>query len=184
MVCQKGFCFKHRLVQSHLSANGFTIVEFVIALLIGAITLTLALPSLLALSASNQVIAANNSIISGLNMARNQAIMSGDDITICPSNDGASCLDRSWDKGWIVFNDKDSDSVADAAEILRVIDIDGKIASSGYGQQIVFRSNGTTTMGSSAIITNCYSNSGISAKCLDINVNRFGMIESTTSTVL
>ncbi len=179
MINQKGLCLKHRWVRAHLAARGFTIIELIITLLVGAIALTLALPSLLALSASNQVIAANNSIISGLNMARNQAIISGNNITICPSSNGTTCLDSSWDKGWIVFNDMDADSVADAAEVLRVIDIDGEIATSGYGEQIIFQPNGTTTMGSNATITNCYSNSEISGKCLAINVNRFGMIDST-----
>jgi hypothetical protein len=36
-------------------------------------------------------------------------------------------------------------------------------------------------MGSHATITSCYSNSAISGKCLDIIINRFGMIESADS---
>jgi len=165
--------------RSFVLNSGFTVVEFVVALVLIAIGLVLAFPSLQTLSANNQVVAASNAIVSGMNLARSSAITLGENITICPSSDAVSCAEDSWNGGWIVFNDADTDDTPDEAEIIRVISLEGRLAGSGYGDDIVFRSDGTTSMGSDAVITNCYADPTISSQCLDITVSVFGMIQST-----
>lgn len=160
------------------SSKGFTVIEFLVALTLVGISISMALPMLRQFSINNQLVSANNTIVTGLNLARSTAISTGDDITICPSADGASCAQDSWDKGWIVFNDADNDGAVDADEILRVITIESEVDNSGFGDQIVFQADGTTSMGSNATITNCSAHGEVAETCADVTVNQFGLIDS------
>jgi len=162
--------------RSRPASRGFTIVEFVISLVLVAITLSLAIPALQQFAANNQVIAANNTIVTGLNMARSAAITTGEDITICPSQNGSECAEDAWDNGWIVFNDENGNGDADEAEIIRVVTIESDLSASGFGESIVFESDGTTDMDANATITNCHS--ARSSSCMQVMVNQFGVIES------
>ena len=162
---------------------GFTVIEVLVTLVLAAIVLGVALPSLQQFSANNQVVAASNSIVTGLNFARFNAITTGDDITICPSADGVACSNGNWGRNWIVFNDQDSDNAPDPAEVLKTEAIDTAVDTSGFGQAIVFRSDGVTSLGSNATITSCNAFSEESNKCIDVVVNAFGSIESESRLV-
>ncbi|MSQ98701.1 MAG: hypothetical protein EXR85_05310 [Xanthomonadales bacterium] len=157
---------------------GFTIIELAITLVMVAIGLALALPSLQNLVANNQVTAAANTIVSGLNLARSNAITSGENITICPVGSDGTCSESNWENGWIVFTDADGDSVADPGEIVRVVNLDGNTNASGFDDVIVFRSDGTTSLSANVTITNCYQNSSVSDHCSDVTVSAFGLIQS------
>jgi len=163
---------------------GFTVIEFAITLVLVAIGLALAIPSMQNLIANNQVTAAANTIVAGLNLARSNAIISGENFTICPVGSDGSCSASNWEKGWIVFNDADGDSAADPGEIVRIVNVDGNLAASGFDDMIVFRSDGTTSLGSDVTITNCYHDSNVSNQCSDITVSAFGLIHSGAHTGL
>lgn len=160
------------------SAAGFSVIELLVTLLLIAISVSLGLPSLQQFSANNQVQAASSSIVSGLNMARFNAITTGEETTICPSANSTSCSTSGWGDGWIVFVDGDGDAVADDAELIRVVEIEGNIVASGFGDAISFESDGSTTRGSDAVITNCYQLPSVSSKCVRITINPFGSIVS------
>ena len=90
--------------------SGFTLVELMITLFIVGILLTVGVPSLKSFMQSNQLIAATNELISALHVARSEAIKSNSRVTICSSDDGATCSgDDDWTDGWIVFVDADGD---------------------------------------------------------------------------
>jgi type IV fimbrial biogenesis protein FimT len=174
MLPQNGICSR-----SPLSSCGFTVIEFAVTLVMLAVGLLLAFPSLQTLSANNQLVAASNSIVSGMNLARASAVTLGEDVTICPSRDSVACTEDSWNGGWIVFNDADADGAPDTAEIIRTVVLDGRVEGSGYGEGIVFRSDGTTSMDADAVITNCYVDPDVTGDCLDVTVSAFGLIQST-----
>ena len=164
--------------QNGFSSKGFTFLEFLVALAMLAATTWLAVPSLQQSLASNQLISANHSIVTGLNLARSTAITTGDDITICPSRDGATCAEDNWDNGWIVFNDANADGNAVADEIIRVVAIEGEVANSGFGENIVFQADGTTSLDASATINNCREQGASGENCANVEVNQFGLVES------
>ncbi len=171
--CHRSTC------RAHIS--GFSIIEILITLVLIAISISLALPSLQQFSANNQVQAASNSIVSGLNMARFNAITTGEETTICPSADGQNCSNNSWGNGWIVFTDVNGNSAADTDELVRIVEIEGNIQASGFGNAITFDSDGTTSQGSDTVITSCYQHTAVSSKCVSITINPFGSIASAES---
>lgn len=176
MFLSNGRCIPSGRVRP--ASQGYTLIEFLFTVVLLAIGLALAIPSMQRTVDNNQITAANNSIIAGLNLARSTAITTGDDISICPTKDGASCSKDNWDSGWIVFNDADGDDSADTAEIIRIVSIESDVQNSGFGDGIVFQADGTTDMNSAATITNCRAAGDGSDTCSSVVVNQFGLVET------
>lgn len=89
---------------------GFTLVELMITLFIVSVLLTVGIPSMKTLMKGNQLVAASNELVSAFHLARSEAIKLNARVSICESSDGANCsATGSWDNGWIVFVDSNSD---------------------------------------------------------------------------
>jgi type IV fimbrial biogenesis protein FimT len=92
-------------------STGFTLVELLIALVLGAIVTTLSVPI------SNMVKSSRASSIAyeftaALNFARSEAIKRGNRVTVCRTIDGSRCEGNNdvnhqkvWDNGWMIFSD-------------------------------------------------------------------------------
>ncbi len=174
--------YRFSSIRSKRRSLGFTVVEISVTLGILAVGLTQVVPSVHQMLANNQVVAASNTLVVGLNQARSTAITSGRDITICPSSDTISCSTGAWKDGWIVFNDANANGVVDTGEIIRANSQENKLLVQGFGNPIVFKSDGTTTMSVDATITSCYEISKVSNRCSDVTVGAYGMIRSQTRT--
>jgi type IV fimbrial biogenesis protein FimT len=101
---------------------GFTLVEIVIALAIGALLLALGgvtvqswLPRY---HQRNEV----QALLEAMQLARAEALKRGQQVNLCPSADGATCDPAGrWDLGWLVFADEDGDGDRGADEpVVRV----------------------------------------------------------------
>jgi len=102
------------------SENGFTLVELMITLAIGAILLTIGVPSFKNFILDNRLVTQANRITNDINIARSAAIkyqrtgqicISSNSTTAAPSCDGNG---TDWSVGWIVWVDKDRDGTPDA----------------------------------------------------------------------
>ena len=94
--------------------RGFTLIELMIALALGVILLTLAVPSFRSTIQNNRATAAANDILTALNTARSEAIKRGTPMTICSSGNGSSCAGSTdWSTGWILFTDLNSNGTLD-----------------------------------------------------------------------
>ncbi len=80
-------------------------------MMIMAVLLSLALPSFDKMISDNRTLAAANSLAAGISLAKSQAVKLGRPVTMCPSDNGTSCMaaSPSFDKGWLVFVDTVSD---------------------------------------------------------------------------
>lgn len=101
---------------------GFTLVELMITLAVAAIVVTAGVPSFMSMIASNRVTAASNEMVTALNLAKSEAIRSGQNTVLCKSADGSSCDDKkAWGDGWLLFNDANGDQKKqDTEQVVRV----------------------------------------------------------------
>ena len=162
-----------------------------IAITVAAILIAVGVPSLRSFRANNQITATTNSILTGLNLARFNAVMRGGNVLVCPSADSISCSHGNWYRGWIVFVESGASNSADnftpaEANIIRTIKIQpGTEAAklkqdTGFTDTIVFEADGTTSGSTAMVIDVCYGNTSITKRYKQISVNPFGPISSTS----
>lgn len=94
--------------------SGFTLIELMVTIALAAIILTQAVPSFHSLVQNNRLISQKNEFISNLNMARSEALKRSTRVTVCASTDKTNCDSTNWGQGWIVFSDRNGDSVLNA----------------------------------------------------------------------
>jgi len=98
--------------------RGFTLGEVLTTLAVVGISLSLVVPSLSSVAASNLRAGAINELVATLHLARSEAITRNAAIVVCPSADGVTCARVGWESGWIRFVDRNGDYRADAGETL------------------------------------------------------------------
>lgn len=90
---------------------GLTFVETVITLAIAALSLAIALPSYQSVVHINRLSAGSNAVSGSLQLARSEAVLRGQRVTMCVSDDGNTCSPMGgWHRGWIVFHDPDANA--------------------------------------------------------------------------
>lgn len=97
--------------------KGFTLIELLIAVSILSIIMMVGVPSFNGSINKNSVAATINDIQTSLNQARSEAVTRGVTVTVCSSNDQATCS-GGWDDGWIMFSDVDADNTLDTADLM------------------------------------------------------------------
>jgi type IV fimbrial biogenesis protein FimT len=157
--------------------TGLTLIELMVTISVASILLVLAVPGFQHVSAKMQRSAAVTGITGGIYFARSEAVKRGVTLTLCASDDGASCksgADPEWSTGWILFEDADQDRLVDAGEeILRTRTFeDPQYSLSGdvnLAEGIVFTTSGFPQTGGQL----AYAETGGSPSCsgtLDLNV--------------
>lgn len=99
----------------HKKSKGFTLVEILTTVGILGIIATLALPSLIQFIVNMRVDNEIGTMHRMLLTARNTAINSETNVTICPLS-GNSCNNTNWQNEVSIFVDNDSDGVLEAAD--------------------------------------------------------------------
>lgn len=90
------------------SSAGFTLIELMVTLSIGAILVTAAAPTLFTMIQRDRLVTQANDFISTLSLARAEAVSRGQRIVVCKSPGPAhnTCTTSgNWEQGWIVFAD-------------------------------------------------------------------------------
>jgi len=91
---------------NHKRTNGFTLIELMVTLAVAAILVTVAIPGFRSLIQNNRAATQSNELLSGLMLARSEAVKRGVRVSICSSTDEATCAaSTNWATGWIVFTD-------------------------------------------------------------------------------
>ena len=100
-------------------ASGFTLLEMLIVLAISALLLSVAVPSLSSIIDSIKLSSATNVFLSGLHLARSEAIKRNSRVVLCKTSDGVSCaVAGGWEQGWIVFHDANNNGTRESSERL------------------------------------------------------------------
>ncbi|WP_229448220.1 GspH/FimT family pseudopilin [Massilia sp. CF038] len=85
--------------------RGFSLLELLIALAIGAVLIALALPAIRDLLLRYQLKAAVGDLVSAIDLTRSQAIARADRVLMVPLD----AAGKNWGGGWVVFVDADGD---------------------------------------------------------------------------
>ena len=100
-------------------AHGWTQAELLVAMAIGAMLLTLALPHYRTWLAAYELRNAAEQLAAGMAVARSEAIKRGHRVNLCKSADRRHCADSgSWDAGWVLYADLNVDGRVDDDEPL------------------------------------------------------------------
>ncbi len=96
--------------------TGFTLIELIVTLVIAAVLLTVGVPAFQETTASSRLASAANEFVAALNLARSEAIKQNVRVTLCPSNNQATCTGGGYEQGWIIFVDVDNSGTLNNAE--------------------------------------------------------------------
>jgi len=96
---------------------GFTTIELLVAVTVGALLLGLTIPSMSAMLQTQKTVSLVNVFVASLHLARSEAIKRNGRTVVCKSADGLQCTTAGgWDQGWIVFHDTNNNAQYDADE--------------------------------------------------------------------
>ncbi len=98
--------------------QGFTLLELIITIGIVGITMAFAIPGMGIFVKNERLTSSTNSLLTDLMLARSKAVERNQPVIICASSDQASCTGGSFEDGWIVTVDTDSDGTGD--QIIKV----------------------------------------------------------------
>jgi len=103
--------------------QGLTLIELIFVLAIVAVLASVGLPAMASFVAENRVAAKTNLMMAHMQFARQSAVIRRANVVACPSLDQSGCSGGNrWDKGWIIFIDRDNDREPDSqADVLRVV---------------------------------------------------------------
>lgn len=101
--------------------QGFTLLEMLAALGIVVVLVLVAAPSWVSWQQRRQLQGEAEDLLGSLALARAQALMHQQRVTLCPSRSGQACDGAgqgAWQEGWIVFVDHNRDGLREADEPL------------------------------------------------------------------
>jgi len=108
------------------SAHGLTVLELLVSITIIALLASLGIPALRDLALNTQRVAAANSLVAAIQLAKSAAVTRNATTTLCPSDDANSCLTGGTaGNRWIVaaFDGSPGIPLAQPGRPIRVIDL-------------------------------------------------------------
>ncbi len=107
-----------RVARHRWRATGFTVIELMVVVALGALLITLADASMVYMVQSNRVATQAAQLANSLREARAEAKKRGLPVAVCLSSDGTRCDTRGsdWAEGWITYVDTDGDGSLDSDE--------------------------------------------------------------------
>jgi len=99
--------------------KAFTVIEMIITLAIVTLLTGYAMPGYQNFKRNQVMTLSINNLVSSLHYARNQSIITGNDIIVCPSVSLNGCDGGSaWHLGWVIFKDENHNRQLDSNELI------------------------------------------------------------------
>lgn len=157
----QSWAFYPASVSDHYRQSGFTLMELLIVLVIGAVLLGLGVPAFQGQIKGGKMSAASTDLLTNLMSARSEAVRRNGFVTVCKSADGAACAaSGGWEQGWITFIDANFDGSVDSGEALFQIHEalpDGLTVrgSSQVDERITYYPSGKSNLSASQVLMIC-----------------------------
>ncbi len=98
-------------------APGYTLLEFLLTLTVIAILTVMSVGAMQRLRARIDMNTNINNLIHAIHDARSRALISGDEVLICPTRDGFRCdAQAPWESGWLAFRTDSPGATQPAAD--------------------------------------------------------------------
>lgn len=106
-------------------ARGFTLIELMTTLGVAAIVLSVGVPSFRTIVMDNRLVTQANQFVGAVNLARSTAVRYQRNATACASANYDAAVPTcsattDWSNGWIVWVDKNRDTLTSANEVVSV----------------------------------------------------------------
>ena len=99
-------------------ANGFTLIEAIISLLVVSVLLAIAIPAWSGVLSRTHAASARAALLASLSKAIGHAAITGTEVVLCPGDRGGCRNSFDWSDGWIAYADIDGDRKRGAGETL------------------------------------------------------------------
>jgi type IV fimbrial biogenesis protein FimT len=98
-------------------SGGVTLIELLTVLAVIATFQTLAVPAMSSFLDSIRLSTGINTLLASIHLARNEATKRNGRVVMCKSAGTGECVrSGGWEKGWIIFHDRNNNAVFDAGE--------------------------------------------------------------------
>lgn len=101
-----------------MKGRGFTLLDLLVTISIGAIITGIGIPSLATFVDKSRADNAAQAIYRGLQFGRVTAVTTQQTLTVCGSNDGKTCL-REWGNYLLIFADENDNKICETGELIR-----------------------------------------------------------------
>jgi type IV fimbrial biogenesis protein FimT len=102
---------------SKMHAEGVTLIELMVAVLVLGAVMAVGVPAFSDIIANNRMNAAVNDVVSSLHLARSEAVKRRSHVTLCPAASSTTCTPGGGlQNGWLVFADPDASGILDGGE--------------------------------------------------------------------
>ena len=152
--------------------SGFTLLELIVVVALVSIVMMIAIPSMNTFTQNDRLTTNINALIGNFAYARSEAVKRSQQVSICVSNDSASCTGGNWQDGWIVYIDADGDNSFTAGEeILRAQQaLNGaNTLATAIGNQVTYDYRGFVNPGSVGSFLLCDGRTGPHGKTIRIS---------------
>ncbi|MCW8885237.1 MAG: GspH/FimT family pseudopilin [Motiliproteus sp.] len=165
------------------SAQGFTLIELMVTVVIVAILGGIIAPNFSTFIKDNRLSGQINTLIGAIHYARGEAASRRTIVTICASSNGSSCNDsNNWETGWIIFSDGNNsgNAVIDGSDELilyqEALEGGNTLRESGFSfgtGKLHFNANGFLYASdpSSGTMTLCDDRGASEAKAIVVNIS-------------
>lgn len=141
--------------------KGFTLVELMVVVALLAIMASIAIPSFQTMILNNRLSNTTNALLTGLQLARSEAVTNRTAITVCGANTAQNACANStnWSSGALILQ---------GTTLIRSIPLNlAGVTVSSTSNSLTYNSNGTTT---AATLTISDSRGNDSARTITVNV--------------
>jgi type IV fimbrial biogenesis protein FimT len=148
---------------------GFTMIELVVSLTIGAILVAVGVPSMSTFIKDQRLTSQANALVISLNFARSEAIKRdvAAGVSMCASSNGTTCNDANWALGWIVPDP--TNAANPPVEGVPAIGGTNTIVEANALTAVVFQPNGTVAAQASFRV--CDSRGASKARAVDVSAS-------------